>query len=112
MDCIFCKIINGEIPSDIVYEDDDMVIINDISPQADKHYLLIPKEHYANLSELNASRAAILSRCLLQVKELSESLGLGDGYRLVSNCGELAGQTVFHLHIHLLGGQKLSERMV
>lgn len=111
MSCIFCKIISGEIPSTKVYEDKDIIIIRDIAPQAEQHYLLIPREHYANLGELNEARAAVLANSLLKVNSMRNELGLTEGYRIVSNCGEIACQTVFHLHIHILGGKKLSEKM-
>jgi histidine triad (HIT) family protein len=109
--CIFCKIIAGEIPSKKLYEDENMVVIQDVSPQAKRHYLLIPKEHYPSVLELNSARADILGKCLNKVKELSDMLGLKNGVRLVLNQGADACQSVFHLHMHILGGQKLSEKM-
>lgn len=112
MNCIFCKIIEGAIPSKKVYEDDNMIIVNDINPQAERHYLLIPKLHYANIKELNADSAATLGACLMTLGTLTEKLGLQNGFRLISNCGEDACQTVGHLHIHILGGQLLAEQMV
>lgn len=109
--CIFCKIIRGEIPSVKVYEDDDMVIINDIAPQAKKHYLLLPKKHYANIIEMSEEDAVTLGRCLKKLSTLVDKLGLENGFRLVSNKGENAFQTVQHLHVHILGGEKLGEKM-
>lgn len=109
--CIFCKIIAGEIPSKKVYEDDDMLIIEDIAPQAEKHYLLLPREHYANIMEMTDGQAATLARCLKTLSRIADSLGLSGGFRLVSNKGADACQSVEHLHIHILGGNKLSEKM-
>jgi len=111
MDCIFCKIIKGEIPSTKVYEDDKMIIINDIAPQATKHYLAIPKEHFANIVEMTDSQAQVVGTMLKKIGELADSLGLEDGFRIVSNKGENGCQSVGHLHIHILGGEKLSEKM-
>lgn len=106
--CIFCKIVRGEIPSSKVYEDGEILIFKDINPIAKVHLLCIPKEHFAYLSELNEERSALLGRTLKKVAELAPSLGLKDGYRVVVNQGESAGQTVHHLHLHLLGGEPLS----
>lgn len=111
MDCIFCKIINGEIPSTKVYDDEMMIIINDIAPQATKHYLAIPKQHFANIVEMNDEQAAIVGKMLKKIGELADRLGLKDGFRIVSNKGENGCQSVGHLHIHILGGEKLSEKM-
>lgn len=111
MDCIFCKIIKGEIPSTKVYEDEMMIIINDIAPQATKHYLAIPKQHFANIVEMNDEQAAIVGKMLKKIGELADRLGLKDGFRIVSNKGENGCQSVGHLHIHILGGEKLSEKM-
>lgn len=111
MDCIFCKIVSGEIPSTKMYEDENMVIIKDIDPQATLHYLLIPKEHYANIIEMTDEQAVTLSKCIKKLSTLVDELGLNDGFRLVSNKGENGCQTVEHLHIHILGGEKLSEKM-
>ena len=83
MDCIFCKIINGEIPSTKVYEDEMMIIINDIAPQATKHYLAIPKQHFANIVEMNDEQAAIVGKMLKKIGELADRLGLKDGFRIV-----------------------------
>ena len=105
--CIFCKIIAGEIPSAKVYEDGEMLIFKDISPIAKIHLLCVPKEHFAYVSELNETRAALLGRIFEKIGKLKDELGLSDGYRLVINQGENAGQTVHHLHIHILGGETL-----
>ncbi len=111
MDCIFCKIASGEIPSTKMYEDENMVIIKDIEPQAKLHYLLIPKEHYANIIEMSDSQAATLGKCIKKLSTLVDALGLQNGFRLVSNKGEDGCQSVGHLHIHILGGERLSEKM-
>lgn len=109
--CVFCKIIAGEIPSKKFYEDDDMVIIADVNPQAAKHYLLLPKKHYANIVEMSEDDAVTLGKCIKKLSTLVDELGLKDGFRLVSNKGENGCQSVNHLHIHILGGEKLSEKM-
>ena len=107
-DCIFCEIIKGNIPSQKVYEDEEMLIFKDIAPVAKIHLLCIPKEHFAYLSELNDGRRALLGRMIEKIASLQAELGLKDGYRLVVNQGDSAGQTVKHLHIHILGGETLS----
>ena len=106
-ECIFCKINAGEIASPKVYEDDNMFIIKDIDPKAEKHYLAIPKKHYKLLGEMDEDDRKSLAEMLYRIAELADSLGLKNGYRLVINQGDDAGQTVFHLHIHILGGQKM-----
>lgn len=108
-DCVFCKIIKGEIPSEKLYEDDLMIVIKDICPKAEKHYLAIPKKHFKLLSEMTAQDAVDLGSCMKKAGELADTLGLQNGFRLIINQGEDADQTVFHLHMHLLGGQKLKE---
>lgn len=107
--CIFCKIISGEIPSPRLYEDDQMIIIRDVEPKAKQHYLCLPKKHVAYLSEMDEECAEILKHCFQVIPTLQEKLGLQDGYRVVINQGFNAGQTVFHLHIHLLGGEVLGD---
>lgn len=110
-DCIFCKIANGEIPSTKLYEDDDMIIIKDLNPQAPVHLLLIPKEHYANIIEMSDAQAQTLAKCIKKLSTLTDQLGLQNGFRLVSNKGADGCQSVGHLHIHILGGGKLSDLM-
>jgi len=110
-DCIFCKIANGEIPSTKLYEDEDMIIIKDLNPQAPVHLLLIPKEHYANIIEMSDAQARTLAKCVKKLSALTDQLGLQNGFRLVSNKGEDGCQSVGHLHIHILGGAKLSDTM-
>jgi histidine triad (HIT) family protein len=107
--CIFCKIVAGEIPSPRLYEDDDMIVIRDIEPKAKLHYLCLPKTHFALLSEMDEQRSQILRRMFLTIAKIAPTLGLEDGYRVIINQGENGGQTVHHLHIHLLGGEKLGD---
>jgi histidine triad (HIT) family protein len=111
-DCIFCKIIRGEIPSTPVYSDDECIVIRDIAPQAPTHLLMIPREHYATVKELDENRAAVLGRCMKKIGELAVELGLDGGFRIIMNQGDDACQTVKHLHVHILAGKKLSEKMV
>ena len=106
-DCIFCKIITGEIPGDKVYEDEEILGFRDINPAAPVHVLFVPKKHFANLSEASCDDQALLGKMLLIAGKEAEKLGLAEGYRLVSNCGESAGQSVGHFHIHLLGGRDM-----
>lgn len=106
-DCIFCKIISGEIPSERYYEDELMIVIADIAPKANRHYLAIPKKHYKYLNEMTEQDAAELGKCMKKVGEIAGSLGLENGFRFIINQGDDAEQTVPHLHMHLIGGQKL-----
>ncbi len=106
-DCLFCKFINGEIPVNKLYEDENMIIIRDIAPMAKNHYLLIIKSHFKYLAEMTEKDSEMLRKCLKKLPSLKEELGLQDGYRLVINQGDDAGQTVPHLHVHILCGQKM-----
>ena len=106
-DCIFCKIIAGEIPGDVVYEDEEIFAFRDINPAAPVHVLFIPKKHFANLGEATGEDRALLGNMLLVAAREAVGLGLTEGYRLVSNCGESAGQSVEHFHLHLLGGRDM-----
>lgn len=108
-DCIFCKIIKGEIPSEKFYEDELMIVIADISPKANKHYLAIFKKHYKYFNQMTEEDALDLGKCIKKIGEIAPSLGLDGGFRLIVNQGDNAMQTVPHLHMHLLGGQKLPE---
>ncbi len=112
MDCVFCKIIKGEIPSSKVYEDEKMIIIKDINPQTPIHLLMIPKEHFKGVAEMSAKQSVILGEMFKRLGELERELGLKDGYRIIVNKGENGCQTVPHLHVHILGGKKLNEQMV
>ena len=106
--CVFCKILNGEIPSERFYEDELMIIIKDISPRARLHYLAVPKKHYKLLTEMSAKDAVQLGKCLAKIGEIADTLGLENGYRLIINQGDDALQTVPHLHVHIMGGEKLA----
>ena len=105
--CIFCKIIAGEIPAAKVYEDEKMLVFKDIEPKAKVHLLAIPKDHFAHLSEADEKRAEVLGYMLSEIPEIAKANGCKNGYRLIINQGEDGGQAVHHLHIHILGGQKL-----
>ena len=105
--CVFCKILAGEIPSAKVYEDDKMIVFRDIEPKAKVHLLAVPREHFKLLAELNDSRAMVLAHMLRRISDIAAQNGCKDGYRLVINQGDDAGQTVPHLHIHILGGESL-----
>lgn len=106
MDCIFCKIANGEIPTTKVYEDDTVIAFNDLSPQAPVHVLIIPKQHISSTAELNSSNSGIVAHIFEVAAKLGKDMGLESGYRIVNNCGEDGGQTVHHLHFHFMGGRK------
>jgi len=110
-DCLFCAIIAGEIPGARVYEDEVCYVFRDINPQAPTHILVVPKEHIASLAELDADNASVAAHILLVCARIAEQEGLDGGWRLVSNCGPDAGQTVPHLHFHILGGKRLEDRM-
>ena len=109
--CIFCKIIAGEIPSAKVYEDENVFAFRDINPQAPTHILVVPKEHIESVAEINDSNSLIAARCLAAAAKIAAAEGLVNGYRVVSNCGGDAGQTVKHLHFHILGGRRMEDRM-
>lgn len=107
-DCLFCKIAAGQIPSTKVYEDEHLYAFKDISPVAPEHVVIIPKVHFESLNEVTDETAPVLAHLLKTVPKIAESLGIKDsGYRLVNNCGDHGGQTVFHIHFHLVGGRNL-----
>ncbi len=107
-DCIFCKIINKEIPASIVFEDEKMIAFNDINPQAPIHILLIPREHFASLNDIPEEKKNILSHLLLKARQISQEKGIAEkGYRIVLNTEKDSGQEVFHIHFHLLGGRRM-----
>ncbi len=108
MSCIFCDIIEGNIKSERVYEDENCIIIKDIEPIAPIHYLMIPKKHYSKLEEASVSEAMELSFMLNKLGQMKKELGLEEGYRIIINQGKNAGQTVDHLHIHVLAGKELN----
>lgn len=106
-DCLFCKIIKGEIPSAKVYEDEKVYAFKDINPIAPVHILIIPKEHISKLDDVNETNSAVISHIFEVAAKIAKDMNLTNGYRVVSNCGDDAGQTVFHIHFHLLAGRKL-----
>ena len=107
--CVFCGIIKGNIPSAKVYEDDKMCVFKDLEPKAKVHLLAVPKTHFKLLSEMGEEESAILAYMLAKIPQIAEENGCTNGYRLIINQGDDAGQTVFHLHIHILGGEKLND---
>ena len=107
-ECVFCKIIAGDIPATLLYEDEDVRAFNDISPQAPTHLLVIPRKHIAGPAALTDADQSLIGKLIKKGTELAAEVGLDDGYRLVMNNGEKAGQTVFHLHLHVLGGRVLT----
>ena len=109
--CVFCEIIKGNIPSTKVYEDDYCLAFKDINPQAPVHVVIVPKEHIESTNEINAVNSNYVSRIFVKIPEIAKLSGVSS-YRIISNCGEDAGQTVLHLHFHLLGGAKFEEGMV
>ena len=111
MDCIFCKIIAGEIPSAMVYEDEVVYAFRDINPQAPTHILVIPKTHLGSVNDINAANSGVVSHIFEIIPKIAAAEGLTNGYRVVSNCGSDAGQTVHHLHFHILGGKPLALEM-
>lgn len=111
MDCIFCKIIKGEIPSSKVYENEYVYAFRDINPQAPVHILVVPKEHISSVDEITAENSAIIAKIFEAIPEIAKSEKLSGGYRVISNCGADACQSVKHLHFHILGGAQLGEQM-
>lgn len=105
MDCLFCKIINGDIPCAKVYEDDTVFAFRDIEPQAPTHILIIPKEHIKSAAEITPENSQVVAHIFEVAVKIAEAEGLKDGFRIVNNCGDNAGQTVKHLHFHLMGGR-------
>ena len=109
--CIFCKIIAGDIPSNKVYEDELVYAFRDIAPQAPTHILVVPKAHIGSVAEITAENSAVVAHIFEVIARIAADEGLETGYRVVSNCGPDAGQTVPHLHFHILGGRKLETQM-
>ena len=110
-DCLFCKIIQGDIPSDKVYEDELCFAFRDIAPQAPAHILVVPKEHIASAAEIGPDNIGVVSHIMEVIPHIARAEGLAEGWRIVSNVGDDGGQTVHHLHFHILGGRKLSGQM-
>ena len=109
--CLFCKIVAGTIPSTKVYEDETVFAFRDINPQAPTHILVIPKAHIESVNAVSADNSSIVAHIFEVIPQIAKAEGLNGGYRVVSNCGSDAGQTVFHLHFHILGGKELSLQM-
>lgn len=110
--CLFCRIIAGEIPSNKVYEDENVFAFRDINPQAPVHILVVPKTHISCASDIDESNSAVVAHVFESIAKIAEAEGLDSGYRVINNCGEDGGQTVMHLHFHLIGGEKLSEKII
>lgn len=111
--CLFCEIAKKNIPSTCVYEDETVFVFNDIAPKADVHMLVIPKEHIGSMAEITADNSAIVAHCFEVIAKICKEKGIDeDGFRVISNCGENAGQTVFHLHFHVLAGKGMKEAQV
>ena len=110
-DCLFCKIVAGQIPSTKVYEDETVLAFRDIAPQAPTHILVIPKAHIGSVAEITAENSAVVAHIFEVIAKVAAQEGLTEGYRVVSNCGAHAGQTVHHLHFHILGGTQLALEM-
>ncbi len=112
-DCIFCKIAEGAIPSSKVYEDEDVLAFRDIAPQAPVHIIFIPKKHImSSLNDITPENADMIGKIMLAVRRVAVSEGLENGYRVINNCGTDAGQTIAHLHFHLLGGKNMGEKII
>jgi histidine triad (HIT) family protein len=109
MSCLFCRIVSGEIPSSKVFEDDELVAFNDINPQAPMHVLVVPRKHVSTLNDVTSTDAALVGQMLIRAAAIAEERGYDQsGYRTVINCQADAGQTVFHLHVHVLGGRRMA----
>ena len=110
--CLFCRIISGDIPSAKVYEDEYVCAFRDINPQAPVHVLVVPKVHIASAADVSAENSLYVARCFEAIAKIAAAEGLENGYRVITNCGEDGGQSVMHLHFHLIGGVKLSEKII
>ncbi len=107
-DCLFCKIVAGDIPSDRVFEDDQVIAFKDINPQAPVHTLIVPRQHISTTNDLTEENAALLGHMILTAKNIADENDLSEpGYRLIMNCNEQGGQTVYHIHLHVMGGRQL-----
>lgn len=108
-DCLFCKMIAGDIPTDVVYQDDDVFAFRDINPQAPLHVLIVPKNHIATINDLQSDHAQLIGKLFLAAKKIAADEGVSEpGYRTVMNCNAEAGQSVYHIHLHLLAGRQMS----
>ena len=111
-ECLFCRIVAGEIPSDIIYQDNEFLAFRDINPQAPKHVIIIPKSHITSLSELTAQQHGLIGRLIILAKDIAAKEGIAKkGYRLAINCGPEGGQVIPHLHLHLIGGRRLDDQL-
>ncbi len=108
MDCVFCKIISGDIPSSKVYEDEWVVAFKDLEPQAPVHVLIVPKEHIASAAEITAENSFLIAKVFEAAAKIAKEMDLKDGFRIVNNCGEKAGQTVMHIHFHMMAGREFT----
>lgn len=106
-DCLFCKMVAGEVPADVVYEDEEILVFKDIYPKAEVHLLMIPKQHTESLATLSENEDALIARMMRKLPEIAQQQGLESGFRTIINTGAGGGQVVFHLHMHLLGGKNL-----
>ena len=111
-DCVFCKIVDGSSPSTKVYEDERIMAVLDLNPQAPVHVLVVPKEHIDSANAVTAENADCVAACFRAIPAIAAAEGLTEGYRVINNCGKAAGQTVMHLHFHLIGGCELGEKIV
>ena len=109
--CVFCEIINGNIPSTKVYEDDKMLAFKDLNPVAPVHFLCVPKQHIENVNEITRDNSEYVAHIFSKIPEIAKSQGI-ESYRIINNCGADAGQTVMHLHFHVIGGAKLGEKLI
>ena len=108
MPCIFCQIAAKEISSELIYEDDELIAIRDIHPQAPVHFLVVPKKHFSRLTDMESEDFPLIGKMAQVASELAEKDDISDGFRIAVNCGEKGGQTVWHVHMHVLGGRQLS----
>ena len=108
-ECLFCKIVDGDLPADIIYENDELIAFRDIDPKAPTHVLLIPRRHVSTMNDLQQSDASLAGELFITAAKIAADEGLADaGYRVVMNCNEAAGQSVFHIHLHLMGGRRMT----
>jgi histidine triad (HIT) family protein len=110
-DCIFCKIAKGEIPSTKRYEDDEVIAFNDLYPQTPFHVLVVPKTHITSAADITSENSGLVAKCFEVIGKLAKDEKLDNGFRVINNCGDDGGQTVPHLHFHVLGGKKLGEKL-
>lgn len=111
-ECVFCKIIAGEIPSDKIYEDEKTIAFRDIHPQAPVHFLVVPKEHIKCASDITTENSEVVAHCFEVIAKLAKQENLKNGFRVINNCGEDAGQTVPHIHFHVLAGEVMGEKII